>query len=96
VNQRALAVAEPPAARPTLATRSTLTGDWFGARTSLADRGITFDGNITQFAFGLDGGVNRALPLPGFPLRPNNSLRYTGRGDYGVTFDLEKLIPQGA
>ncbi|MBY0459482.1 MAG: hypothetical protein K2V38_19340 [Gemmataceae bacterium] len=38
-----------------LATRSTLTGDWWGARTRLEDRGIKFDGNITQFGFGLDG-----------------------------------------
>ncbi len=81
-----------------LATRSTLTGDWWGARTRLEDRGIKFDGNITQFGFGLDGGVNRALPFPGFPLRPDNGLAYTGRGDYALTFDLEKFgspLPKG-
>ena len=80
-------------------TPPTLTGDWWGTRSRLEDRGIKFNGNITQFFFGLDGGVNRALPFPGFSLQPDNSLSYTGRGDYALTFDLEKLgspLPKGS
>ncbi|MFO0825224.1 MAG: carbohydrate porin [Gemmataceae bacterium] len=79
-------------------TRPTMTGDWGGLRPRLQDRGVTFQGNVTQFFYGLDGGVNRALPFPGFPLQPDNSLSYTGRGDYAFTFDLEKLgspLPKG-
>lgn len=92
-----LSPAGPAAEAETLATRSTLTGDWWGARTRLADRGVTFSGSSTQFIFGLNGGVNRALPFPAFPLQPDNSLKYTGRGDYELLFDLEKFggLPKG-
>jgi len=75
-------------------TRPTLTGDWGGLRPRLQDRGITFEGNLTQFGFGLDGGVNRrTLPALGF----GNTAAYTGRGDYTLTFDLEKFggMPHG-
>ncbi len=76
-------------------TRPTLTGDWLGHRSRLADRGIKFNGNITQFAFGLDGGINtRRIPPV---LGQGNTSAYTGRGEYGVTIDLEKFggMPHG-
>ena len=78
-----------------LATRSTLTGDWWGVRPRIADRGVTFGGNITQFAFGLGGGINTPRVPP--PLGQGDAFAYTGRGDYNVTFDLEKFggLPQG-
>ena len=42
-------------------SRSTLTGDWWGIRNQLAEKGITFDINITQVGQGVvDGGLNGA------------------------------------
>ncbi|MEI8022101.1 MAG: hypothetical protein WCH39_28080, partial [Schlesneria sp.] len=43
-------------------TRTTLTGDWGGVRSSLQKSGITFAGRATQFAFGIDGGINTPPP----------------------------------
>ena len=40
-------------------TRSTLTGDWGGARNNLANKGITFDANLVMTEQGVtDGGTN--------------------------------------
>jgi porin len=75
-------------------TRSTLTGDWGGLRKSLQQSGVTFAGRSTQFAFGIDGGIN-APPPP--PLAFGNTFKYTGRGEYDVILDLEKFggLPKG-
>lgn len=75
-------------------TRPTLTGDWLGVRPRLKDRGITFDADLTQFAFGIGGGVFRPV-LPVFS--PGDTFEYTGRGDYSLTFDLDKFggMPYG-
>jgi porin len=59
--------------------RPKLTGDWFGARSSLRDRGITFDVSTTQFYQGLaTGGLEQSFP-------------YGGRNDYFLTLDGGKL-----
>lgn len=59
--------------------RPKLTGDWLGFRSSLRDRGITFDLSTTQFHQGVtNGGLDRAFP-------------YGGRNDYFVNMDGEKL-----
>jgi porin len=81
----------------TLWSRPTLTGDWFGLRPRLQDRGITFDGNVTQFAFGQGGGINRLPPVALLPFQNGGTFQYTGRGDYAFTFDLEKFggMPHG-
>ena len=44
--------------------RKTVTGDLFDRWLSTKDAGITFGGRITQFAFGLDGGIDQPVPLP--------------------------------
>ena len=74
--------------------RSTLTGDWGGLRSSLQKSGITFAGRSTQFAFGLDGGINTPPPPP---LALGNTFKYTGRGEYDMLLDLEKFggMPKG-
>jgi len=62
-----------------LSTRSALTGDWGGSRSSLAESGITFQGNATQFYMGVaDGGRNTGF-------------EYGGHNDYILNFDVEKL-----
>lgn len=78
-------------------TRPTLTGDWCGLRPRLKENGITFEGNLTQFGFGIGGGVYRLPPGGPLPLQLGDTFEYTGRGDYAFTFDLEKFggMPNG-
>ncbi len=78
-------------------TRPTLTGDWCGLRPRLKENGITFEGNLTQFGFGVGGGVYRLPPGGPLPLQLGDTFEYTGRGDYAFTFDLEKFggMPNG-
>ena len=59
--------------------RSTLTGDWGGARNDLAEKGITFDVSVTQVGQGvLSGGKD-------------SSWQYGGRGDLTGHLDTQKL-----
>lgn len=66
----------------------TLTGNWGGCRDRLQESGVTFAGRSTQFAFGIDGGINAPAPPP---LTLGNTFKYTGRGEYDLIFDLEKF-----
>ena len=75
-------------------SRPTLTGDWLGLRSHLQESGITFRGNSTHFAFGVEGGINVPVPQP---LGQGDTFKYTGRGEYDWIFDLEKFggLPKG-
>ncbi|MFM8331081.1 MAG: carbohydrate porin [Candidatus Methylumidiphilus sp.] len=77
--------------------RSTLTGDWFGLRPKMEDFGVTFDGRVTQFGFGIAGGMYRPLNTPAGNLSKGDSGAYTGHGEYDLVFDLDKLVglPKG-
>lgn len=79
-----------------LCTRPTLTGDWFGLRSTLQESGVTFAGRSTHFGFGVDGGVERLPPVP-LPLARGDTFEYTGRNAYDLKFDLEKFggLPHG-
>ena len=70
---------DPLWTQPTLFTRP-----W------LADKGIFFAGEVTQFAFGIAGGINN----PGVPepFGEGDTAKYTGRGEYSVKLDLEKVL----
>ena len=60
-------------------SRSTLTGDWSGFRNEWAQKGITFDFNITQVGQGVvNGGKSGAW-------------QYGGRGDLVINLDSQKL-----
>ena len=62
-----------------LLSRSTLTGDWGGFRNEWAQKGITFDLNITQIGQGVvNGGKSGAW-------------QYGGRGDLVINVDSQKL-----
>ncbi|MHB8108700.1 MAG: carbohydrate porin [Syntrophorhabdaceae bacterium] len=61
-----------------ISTRSTLTGDWGGARNYLAKKGIDFNLSLTQIYQAVDGGKNEVG-------------EYGGRGDLKVTVDTGKL-----
>jgi len=67
---------EPP---PSIWERSTLTGDWGGLRSQLADSGVTFDLYFTQF---LQGAVTSS---------GSREFNYGGRFDALINFDTEKL-----
>ena len=68
--------------------RPTLTGDWLGYRTRLQEAGITFQGRLTQFAFGIDGGINRPVLAP---LAQGDTFEYTGNAQYDILIDTEKF-----
>ncbi len=73
------AVADDSTAGGCLWCRSSLPGDWFGNRTSLAASGITFQGDVTQYYQGVTtGGLAR-------------NFRYGGHSDYVLNMDLNKL-----
>jgi hypothetical protein len=75
--------ADAPSANPysgDLWTRSTLSGDWWGFRNQLADKGITLDMSLTQSAQGIvHGGKNTGWQYGG------------GRGDIILNLDTQKL-----
>ena len=73
--------AETPAApADDIWTRSTLTGDWGGLRTTLHDHGIDVQLRLSQYGqWVADGGVN-------------TNGEYGGTMDYRVNADLKKLI----
>jgi porin len=62
-----------------LLTRSGLTGDWWGARSSLADHGVTFDLRYTSFYQGLESGTG------------DQGYEYGGKMDALIKLDSEKL-----
>ena len=62
-----------------LLNRSTLTGDWGGARNELAAKGVTIDLGLTQVEQGVVGGGK------------NSAWDYGGRGDITVNADSQKL-----
>jgi porin len=70
---------DPPAFAGPLLERPYLTGDWFGRRSMLWERGITLDVSATQFGQGVtSGGLDRGFP-------------FGGRADYFLTVDTGKL-----
>ena len=60
-------------------TRSTLSGDWWGVRNDLADKGVTLDMSITQVGQGVVAGGK------------NGAWEYGGRGDFILNLDSGKL-----
>ena len=75
--------ADAPAANPysgDLWTRSTLSGDWWGFRNQLAEKGVTLDMSLTQAAQGIvHGGKDTGWQYGG------------GRGDIILNLDTQKL-----
>jgi porin len=70
-----------PAAAPSPWERQFLTGDWGGARTELAEKGLTFNLNITQILQGNAHGGHRT----------RDGIKYSGSGDLTITADTGKL-----
>lgn len=64
-----------------LLTRKYLTGDWGGARTTLAENGILFDVDVTQWLQGNAYGGKDT----------NSAFRYSGSADYWLKFDTARM-----
>ncbi len=80
--QSPAAAAEAASSRPysgAFLERSTLTGDWGGARNDLAEKGITFDASLTQIEQGVVSGGK------------SGRWEYGGRGDLTANVDTQKL-----
>ncbi|HEU4679660.1 MAG TPA: carbohydrate porin, partial [Terrimicrobiaceae bacterium] len=81
----AFAADAPPSEPPSSAMQAWLTGnygtgDWFGVRTTLADRGLKISGGYTAEVWGnTTGGIRQGAV-------------YTGLLDFGATLDLDKLV----
>lgn len=69
----------PPCASGDFWIRSQLTGDWAGTRTELAENGLMFFGDFTQYYQGVaSGGLAQQF-------------KYGGRGDYLIDVDSRKM-----
>lgn len=76
-----------------LGCRSRLTGDWHGYRSCLMQNGIIYKGRVTQFFFGVGGGVNGpvAPPLADLGIGGGDTFEYTGNSRHDLLFDLNRI-----
>jgi porin len=79
--------------------RDKLTGDWHGLRTILKEEGIGYRGRVTQFFFGVGGGVNPPVPaqFESLGIGGGDTFEYTGNSRHDFLFDMEKFggLPHG-
>ena len=74
----------------TCCTRPQFLGDCLGLRSYAQQNcGITYRGRITQFFFGVEGGINVPLP-PGLPLGQGDTFDYTGTARHDFLVDMER------
>ena len=78
VSAQTLAEDSSPTYSGDLLNRSTLTGDWGGARNDLAAKGLTIDFGLTQIEQGVIGGGKHDI------------WEYGGRGDLTANLDTQK------
>jgi porin len=64
-----------------LAHRKYMTGDWGGARTDLANKGVLFELDVTQL---LQGNAHGGRDT-------NNAFRYSGSADYYLKLDTARM-----
>ena len=73
--------------------RDRLTGDWCGYRSCLQQEGIAYRGRVTQYFFGVGGGVNPPVP-PAFGalgIAGGDTFEYTGNSRHDFLVDLDKF-----
>jgi len=73
--------------------RGQLTGDWLGHRTRMQESGITYRGRVTQFFFGVGGGVNEpvAPQFQALGIGGGDTFEYTGNSRHDFIVDLDKF-----
>jgi porin len=76
-----------------LLCRDTLTGDWFGRRSALQEEGIMYRGRVTQFFFGVGGGINApvAPQFAALGIGGGDTFEYTGNSRHDLLFSLDKF-----
>ncbi|MEW6250453.1 MAG: carbohydrate porin [Planctomycetota bacterium] len=62
-------------------SRPALTGDWFGGRNWLSERGVRFDAQVIQY---LQGNAHGGRST-------NSAIEYSGTADYALNFDFQKM-----
>jgi porin len=85
--------ASPSAPCDCLRCRARLTGDWWGCRSRLQERGIAYNGRVTQFFMGVGGGVNPPVPdqLAQLGIAGGDTYEYTGNSRHDFRVDLDKF-----
>ena len=73
--------------------RETFFGNCLGCRSHFQESGITYRGRVTQFFFGVAGGIQEPVPPAFQPLgiEGGDQFEYTGNSQHDFLFDLEKL-----
>ena len=73
--------------------RNRLTGDWCGYRSCLQENGIAYRGRVTQFFFGVGGGVNPPVPdlFSALGIGGGDTFEYTGNSRHDFLVDLDKF-----
>jgi len=76
-----------------LRCRERLTGDWCGYRSRLQQGGIAYRGRVTQYFFGVGGGVNPpvAPPFAALGIAGGDTFEYTGNSRHDFLVDLDKF-----
>ncbi len=76
-----------------LRCRDRLTGDWCGYRSCLRENGIAYRGRVTQFFFGVGGGVNPPVPdqFAELGIAGGDTFEYTGNSRHDFLVDLDKF-----
>ncbi|RPI89134.1 MAG: hypothetical protein EHM42_03550, partial [Planctomycetaceae bacterium] len=73
--------------------RRRLTGDWGGRRTALQKNGIRYRGRVTQYFFGVQGGIQPPVPpqFDRFGIAGGDTFEYTGNSRHDLLVDLDKF-----
>lgn len=73
--------------------RARLTGDWCGYRSCLQQKGIAYRGRVTQFFFGVGGGVNPPVPdlFAQLGIGGGDTFEYTGNSRHDFLISLDKF-----
>ena len=73
--------------------RDRLTGDWCGYRSCLQQNGIAYRGRVTQFFFGVGGGVNPPVPdqFADLGIGGGDTFEYTGNSRHDFLVYLDKF-----
>jgi len=73
--------------------RDRLTGDWCGYRSCLQQKGIAYRGRVTQFFFGVGGGVNGPVPplFEELGIGGGDTFEYTGNSRHDFLVSLDKF-----
>ncbi|MFN0056650.1 MAG: sulfatase-like hydrolase/transferase [Planctomycetales bacterium] len=73
--------------------RRRLTGDWWGRRTALQKNGIRYRGRVTQYFFGVGGGIQPPVPplFSGLGIAGGDTFEYTGNSRHDFLVDLDKF-----